>query len=135
MARSKDRPGWWWRNVVRATLNRYAGHLPPGPVVDRLERVAVPVGDTRRTLVFCRGTVAETEGSLLTLTRASGRRSTLLVTADTAYGIRRLPTSRADVVPGVAVAAVAEQLDDHRELALRIVVVPAGVGWGLPARP
>ena len=131
--------------MVRSRRNRngHGGQAPPGGgQTDRLERVAVPFGDGR-TLAFVRRTVLQVEESRLTLADADGRRSMLQVTADTAFGTRRLPTTRADVVPGVMVAAViVEQLDDCQDLdcqdldcqdlALRIVVIPPQPSWSLP---
>lgn len=117
----------------RRNSNGHVGRPPAGgEQADRLERVAVPFGDGR-TLAFVRRTVVQVEESRLTLVDADGRRSMLQVTADTAFGTRRLPTTRADVVPGAMVAAVVvEQFEDHQDLALRIVVIPPQPSWSLP---
>ncbi len=114
--------------------NGHGGQATPaGDPLDRLERVAVPIGDGR-TLAFIRRTVVQVEDSRLTLEGADGRRSSLRLDADTAYGTSRLPTTRADVIPGAVVAALVEQLDDSQDLALRIVVIPPQPSWSLPPR-
>jgi hypothetical protein len=114
--------------------NRESDSSHPSPAAwpaDRLERVAVPLGDGR-TLAFVRGTVLHVESSQLTLGGANGRRSGLQVTAKTAYGTPRLPTALADLIPGTVVAALVEQLEGHQDLALRIVAVPSPPSWSPP---
>src|SRR4030095_15352111 len=86
--------------------------------------VEFEVGDGR-TLAFVRKLVLAVAGSRLTLVGVDDRRATLLITAETAFGTRRLPTTRAEVLPGAVVAAIVQQLDDSQDLALRLVVVPA----------
>jgi hypothetical protein len=117
-----------------SSSNRESGGSHPSPAAwpaDRLERLAVPLGDGR-TLAFVRGTVLEVESSQLTLAGAGSRRFGLRVSADTAYGTLRLPTAREDVVPGTVVAALVEQLEGHQDLALRIVAVPSPPSWSPP---
>ena len=87
------------------------------------DRVAFQVGDGR-TLAFVRKQVIGVSGSRLTLVGVDGRPSLLLLTAGTTFGTRRLPTTRAEVVPGAVVAALVEQLAEGEDLALRIVVAP-----------
>jgi hypothetical protein len=100
---------------------------------DRLERVAVPIGDGR-TLAFIRRTVVQVDGSMVVLEGADGQRYILHLDDATAYGTPRLPTARADVIPGAVVAAMVEQIDDVEDLALRIVVIPPAPAWSRPPR-
>ena len=124
--------------MPRSSRNRNGNGGRPSTTheqADRLERVAVPIGDGR-TLAFIRRTVVQVDGSLLVLEGADGQRYILRLDDHTAYGTPRLPTAPADVVPGAVVAAMVEQLDldGIEDLALRIVVIPQGPAWRLPPR-